>query len=740
MRRLYVIALLPILFCGTVRAQTLAERVPGDAIAYLGWKGTDAAANGYAGSHLQAVVDASGFAELRDQLIPQLMQKINSQSNDHGQRELAVKTMLDILWRHPSAAFFSGIKDPNGAAVPKLGLICQAGTESDALLTIFNAGVQQSGASSAQRAFVSGDCTVMTIGFAGDDAIPTAADFGKSLKADANFTRMTTEVAKDPMICAYVDMSRIVAQIDDAIANGTDENAKTLWPKGRDASGLTGIKHIAFGAGFDGRDWQTSSFVDAPAPRTGLLTVLEPAPIDPILLARIPATANTCALGQFNLGLLLTQIRSTIVAANPGAGDLFDKGMGLVQMMIGRNLQRDILSPLGSQWASYTDDLIPPATVTVAATQPAIKRGNLVVVNKLVDAAKAQQGWTMLSYAITNAGAGFIQKYHLPISTSMTKNGDEPVFTITTPYAQPSWTISDGFMYFGMSPEGVTTAAKLPSGPLITQQPAFVDLAKQLDPAGTFTEFQYANLPKSAPAAYADTEASLEKLRPILEQQSITLPEHILPPLDKLLPELAPALKVSWADASGWHSRSREPFPISSPQSDQMTVGVTALATSILLPSLNRARETANRIKCATNERQMGMDCLLWANNHNGHYPASIADILTQDPQPQIFLCPSSNTSLPANAKAMAPEALAAWLTDHGDYVYVGAGSNAASTGADQIIVYEKPENHGQGMNILFGDGHVEFVKIANAVQLINDQHKTVPTVKLPDVAAPSAP
>src|SRR5690606_11346984 len=42
---------------------------------------------------------------------------------------------------------------------------------------------------------------------------------------------------------------------------------------------------------------------------------------------------------------------------------------------------------------------------------------------------------------------------------------------------------------------------------------------------------------------------------------------------------------------------------------------------SILLPSLNRARETANRVKCASNLRQIGLALQMYSNDNNGNYP-----------------------------------------------------------------------------------------------------------------------
>jgi len=52
-----------------------------------------------------------------------------------------------------------------------------------------------------------------------------------------------------------------------------------------------------------------------------------------------------------------------------------------------------------------------------------------------------------------------------------------------------------------------------------------------------------------------------------------------------------------------------------------VVIGIIALLISILLPSLNRARETANRVKCASNLRQIGQAILLYANENKGAYP-----------------------------------------------------------------------------------------------------------------------
>ena len=56
-------------------------------------------------------------------------------------------------------------------------------------------------------------------------------------------------------------------------------------------------------------------------------------------------------------------------------------------------------------------------------------------------------------------------------------------------------------------------------------------------------------------------------------------------------------------------------------------------------------------------------------------------------------------------------------------YVYVGKGKNYRATEVD-LLAYEKPDELSDGINMLFCDGHVEFVSMETAKQIIRAGRK----------------
>lgn len=152
-------------------------------------------------------------------------------------------------------------------------------------------------------------------------------------------------------------------------------------------------------------------------------------------------------------------------------------------------------------------------------------------------------------------------------------------------------------------------------------------------------------------------------------------------------------------------------------------VAVLPIQVAVLLPALNRAREQANRVKCAANMKQLGMSMMIYGQANGDKFPDKLEDLALM-PSPPVsgaFVCPDDDKT-PASGTAAQ---VAAGIGDgrHSTYVYVGRGlALAEPEGATTVLLYEPLGVHQrEGMNVLFVDGHVEWLS-ADQAQTILDQ------------------
>jgi prepilin-type processing-associated H-X9-DG protein len=118
-------------------------------------------------------------------------------------------------------------------------------------------------------------------------------------------------------------------------------------------------------------------------------------------------------------------------------------------------------------------------------------------------------------------------------------------------------------------------------------------------------------------------------------------------------------------------------------------VFIVPMMIAILLPSLAHARELAKRTTCQANMQGLGLVLLNYAAEHDGAFPTDPAQTLANAGMRISIECPSSGGK--------------------SNYRYIPGWSNTDRP--DRPIIYEPIENHGgEGGNVLFIDGHVEFV------------------------------
>lgn len=114
---------------------------------------------------------------------------------------------------------------------------------------------------------------------------------------------------------------------------------------------------------------------------------------------------------------------------------------------------------------------------------------------------------------------------------------------------------------------------------------------------------------------------------------------------------------------------------------------------SVLVPSLNKASEQAERARCANNLTAVGLSVLTYAKSHHGAFPDAI---------------PAAPTGGAGSSYHYVGKALT-----------VGSAPEAAEK---TVLAYEPLTSHARaGIHVLFADGHVAFVAPPFAQKLVAD-------------------
>jgi prepilin-type processing-associated H-X9-DG protein len=129
---------------------------------------------------------------------------------------------------------------------------------------------------------------------------------------------------------------------------------------------------------------------------------------------------------------------------------------------------------------------------------------------------------------------------------------------------------------------------------------------------------------------------------------------------------------------------------------------------SVILTLMHPPERIARRVVCMSHLKMLGVSLVLYANEHSGQYPAAErwCDLLADGyVKAETFRCPTTKTE--SCDYALNPHAEPNDARDVVLLLESQPGWN--QRGGSELLT---TENHdGKGCNVLFVDGHVEFVK-----------------------------
>lgn len=174
-----------------------------------------------------------------------------------------------------------------------------------------------------------------------------------------------------------------------------------------------------------------------------------------------------------------------------------------------------------------------------------------------------------------------------------------------------------------------------------------------------------------------------------------------------------------------------------------VVIAIIGILAGILLPVLSRARESARSTQCASNVKQIGMGLIMYANENSEAFPSSTADAMLSlnllfpnyISDQRVFKCPSdtfvtaaTNALVAVNTKFTKNQCSYGYDYTHtqADDADVAILADRPSNTAGNLPTSANSPNHGgtvkpagtadvagRGQNVLYLDGHVEFMSTA---------------------------
>ena len=688
-------------------AQPLADRVPADAVLYVGWQGAEDPGKGYTDSHAAAFFEAAQLRRFIDQLLPQLAAKVAEESPREASQVLIATLMIQQSMKHPGTLFIA-LSAGGGEMGPpvRFGFVLKAGDQAQKIADVLSKHLPP--AAIEERVLVQDGMFMLHMGLSPDDVKCVVGENpASSLGRLEAFTAAMKHGTPDPWGVGYVDGEGMLKLIEMGAMMSGDPTVAGIWPKLRVASGVGSVKRAIWTAGFFDKRWRQDVFVHAPQPRLGLVaSMLDTAPLGAQDIAAIPATATAASAFRFDLAALVKGIRDGVADFDPGMKDMVDGQLAAASAMLGFDVDKDLVQAFGDAWCLYSDSNVGGAGIV-----------GMVLVNRAREPEKLATSLNSLMTFITRTitEQSELGEEGMVLAVRRTVVDGTTVHYLTTPLFTPSWAVRDGNLYLGLFPQVVASAAAhvANKGRSIAFNSDYVRLRREV--GGRITSFTFADLPRTLPHTYS-TVVTYGRLTGFFEMMGFDLPPMIVPPLHQLSPHVVPAASFTWVDDEGWHWMSTEPFPgstlIGSAQGSG--VAVTSMGVGILLPALGAARRTANRVKASTQLHSLLKGIVIYSLDNDGKLPPTLGDLAPYIDSPAFFLYPATETGPPSDVwRRMSAEEKKAWINANSPLVYV-RGDGIADHRADRVLVHT-PLTGDPDADALagFADGHVESLKEA---------------------------
>lgn len=694
----------------------LIGRLPDDVLAFIATAGGDYLKPAFEKSSMGKIWHEPAVHAFVKVVIDELSAKITKEADDPHQKEAfeLILPLVKQLLRRPMLIALA--HKPTDGSTPLYGfLILDAGDRKDSiaaglakleLLAKPDKLVDVKVGPVKMRSLKNDEDPPLRWGWIGNHFVITVNDDAgltiKNLLRTAKPSTRPARVAnlekvpgKGELVTLYIDYQKTAGIIKDLITARGDTDKIHMDVRFVKALGLDQVSAMATKVDFAGPDLVCEQLTLSPGPHRGLFAHLRPVALTDLDI--VTAKAFDVAIFDCDFAGIYDTIMAALRTALPAeAITELDGHIAGFEKEVGLQIRDELLENLAGLVIAY----VQPGPVIMMGLQQ-----NAALIMKLKNPALMEKSLAAIAKYVVKKYNGSIQ------ITSQIKDG-RTVYSCVIP----------NLAIVQVTPCAAVVADKLV---IVANIPAYDEAVKQLTAkdrkeTSILTTDKFRQVTTRFPQntiyfRYTDCQSEVENKMTGLhafwtvmavwlrKEENINLP-IMLPPTTDIARHLGPSCSYMWFDPDGIRERSQGPL-VNTTGSIQATVGV-GMGAGIFLPALARARTLTKRVQSASSLRNIAKACFVHANDHQGKFPDKLKDLVDGN-----YLEPNDLAS-PSRPKSF----------NGPSYIYI-AGQTAEAD-PKNILAYENPAFSREGTNVLFADGHVQWIKTDEFLKQLEATYK----------------
>ena len=626
----------------SVSGAPLANRVPAGADVYLGWQGSPRQWAGYRGSHLQAIWHDDQLPSLIGPYVQRLLLHLSETKPQVAIIGRMIWVPLRALWNSKAAIYLDGaVVSKSGNVLPRFGIVVQ-GSQSNrrTLQRTFAALAQLLNANSAPNhpMAVVGKAarTVYLLIQPNSQMLALAKSSGPdALAARHVFNSAVGKVGGAGGAVVYVDMRKSIRLLRHLPMLATASSRKQ-FDRILQYLQVNRARQFALTAKFWGGNMAYSAFLSLTPLAAGNAIPLHHAPIAH-LLSNVPADATTVKISRGNpLGLIYDGL-SLIQFLSPADQARWHKEIEKINTALGFRLRRDFIGKLGHSSLVFCAPSIggtsefAPVTELLPRDPEKISQETSTIIRTF--------GREISSQMMKRAGSESTPPIHFKV-LKLSVDG-VVIHYVDSPYMSPAWCVDGHRLIYALYPQMLAALVQRMNTPHrgVMSNPLFAASVKKLGGISHTASLSYEDLNRQVNSTYLHILRLQRTIFGLADIFATPSPGMLIPPLPELKKELNPSISKTWLGKTGWHWLAISPFPgssIFSPMSPMGTltaqgVSVDSMVIAILLPSLAKAKELANRAVSGANERGIIQAAYIYAQSHHGQFPPYLSLLVAQN-------------------------------------------------------------------------------------------------------------